>query len=99
MRYTSPELEGNSLAYRGRRFWVVELAANGSFQGFTEELGEYVVFDRLYNGVAASIRRMDDGRLLVTTTAMFATRGVAGNLKEAVLLADRLAIAEYRGAY
>ena len=47
VKYITPDLEGNRLAYRGRRYWLVELADGASFQCVDKEEADYVVFDRL----------------------------------------------------
>lgn len=82
MRYSSPDLEGNRLAYKGRRFWIVEIADGGSFHGFDrKEFGEYAVYDRLYGGVSAVIKRSGDEYEITTTTYLEMVRR-APTLKE-----------------
>ena len=38
MRYVTPGLEGNTVAYKGRRFWIVELADDGTFQNVDRDV-------------------------------------------------------------
>ena len=57
MKYITPDLEGNRLAYRGRRYWLVELADGASFQCVDKEEADYVVFDRLDDAPIARVTR------------------------------------------
>ena len=83
MRYSTPDLEGNRLAYKGRRFWIVEVLPGSSFQGFgPTEAGEFVVYDRYYDGPLALVMRSQDGRLLATTITYLESQCEASTLKE-----------------
>lgn len=44
MRYVTPDLEGNTIAYKGRRYWLIELAEDGMFQCVDTSVADYVVF-------------------------------------------------------
>ena len=83
MRYSTPDLEGNRLAYKGRRFWIVEVLPGNSFQGFEPpEDGEFVVYDRYYDGPLALVKMRQDGKLLATTVTYLESRCEASTLKE-----------------
>ena len=43
MKYTRSDIGYNTIAYKGRRFWVIELAQDEKFNFVTKELGEYVL--------------------------------------------------------
>ena len=99
MRYQTPDLEGNSIAYKGRRFWVIELAEGGSFQNLPRaEFGEFVVFDRSDNAAIATVRVRPNGKFCVKTTTMFGSCGSADTLKEAARLADEMVNEEVRAS-
>ena len=89
MKYITPDIEGNRLAYRGRRYWLVELADGASFQCVDKEEADYVVFDRLDDAPIARVTRMPDGTLEVATIMVFASAH-SGTLEEAVKVAASL---------
>ena len=90
MKYITPDLKGNRLAYRGRRYWLVELAEGTSFQCIDKEVADYVVFDRLDNAPIARVTRMPDGTFEVATIMGFALYDTAETLREAVRVAASL---------
>ena len=96
MKYITPDLEGNRLAYRGRRYWPVELADGASFQCVDKEEADYVVFDRLDDAPIARVTRMPDGTLEVATIMGFALYDTAETLREAVRIAVSLAAEELK---
>jgi hypothetical protein len=77
MRYTRPDIGENTLAYKGRRYWIVKLTPGGEFNFVTHEHGiaEYVLWDCLYDGVIATLKDTQDG-------------GVSGTLMSHVELTD-----------
>jgi hypothetical protein len=60
MRYTRPELGNHTLAYRGRRYWVVQIAPGERFEYVDDSMGDYAVYDCLYGNVFAIVK--DDGK-------------------------------------
>lgn len=99
MRYVTPDLEGNSVAYRGRRYWLVELAPGGSFQSIDASVADYVVFDRLENAPTGRVSCDPEGGFEVSTVMGFAGPDHAPTLREAVQLAVRLADQECRAMF
>ena len=61
MKYSRPDIGENTLAYKGRRYWIIELAPGGEFDFVTQELGDYAMYDCLYNGVLATLKNTVDG--------------------------------------
>ena len=90
MRYVTPDLEGNDLAYKGRRFWVVDLAGGGSFQGIHHATADYVIYDRFGDVAMARVMRREGGGFRVRTVLGFAGEIHATTLKEAARAADWL---------
>jgi len=43
--YIPPELSGHKVAYRGRRYYVIEIDENHPFKLFDVNHGEFVVYD------------------------------------------------------
>ena len=83
MRYHTPDLEGNRLAYKGRRFWIVEVLPGNSFLGFGQpEDADFVVYDHLYGGPLALVTRNQDEELSATTITYLESRCEASTLKE-----------------
>ena len=89
MKYITPDLEGNRLAYRGRRYWLVELADGALFQCVDKEEADYVVFDRLDDAPIARVTRMPDGTIEISTIMGFAS-DYSVTLEEAVKVAASL---------
>lgn len=95
MKYITPDLQGNRLAYRGRRYWLVELAEGGMFQCVDREVADYVVFDRLGNAPIGRVMRAPDGHFEITTI-MGLEFDTADTLVEAVKVAVRLMAQELK---
>ena len=89
MKYITPNLEGNRLAYRGRRYWLVELADGASFQCVDKEEADYVVFERLDDAPIARVTRIPDGTFEISTIMGFAS-DYSVTLEEAVKVAASL---------
>ena len=89
VKYITPDLEGNRLAYRGRRYWLVELADGASFQCVDKEEADYVVFDRLDDAPIARVTRIPDGTFEISTIMGFAS-DYSVTLEEAVKVAASL---------
>ena len=96
MRYKTPNLEGNRIAYKGRRFWVIELTEGRSFQLVAPEFADIVVYDRLNDCPIARVQHQPNGNLLVTANTVFCPSDIATSLKQAAQLADELVNAELR---
>lgn len=89
-RYVTPDLEGNTLAYKGRRYWLVELAEDGQFQCVDTSIADYVVFDRLDNAPIGSVARIPGAGFKVSTIMGFAGPEEVDTLREAVAMAVEL---------
>lgn len=72
MKYTFPDLNNSSLAYKGRRFWIIEIAEGDTFfTHITKSDGDYIFYDALYQslygeGFIAVISKTDAGNFLVS---------------------------------
>ena len=64
MKYTRPDIGRNTIAYKGRRYWMIELAKDGKFDFVTKEFGDYVLWDCLFNAVIATIRKAKEGGVI-----------------------------------
>lgn len=75
---------------------MIELLEGESFEGFGRgKPGEFVVYDRLYNGVIATVTKTEE-HFLVTTTTWLDSQGTAANLKDAARIAGSLVVEEVR---
>lgn len=99
MDYVTPDLEGNALAYRGRRYWLVELAECGKFQCVEQSIADYVVFDRRDNAPIGRVTRVPGEGFEVSTIMGFAGPEPAETLREAVKVAVRLIDEEIRACF
>ena len=61
-RYTRPDIGTNDLAYRGRRYWLVAISPDGTFEFSDISDCDYVLYDRLYGAVIALVNDIDGGR-------------------------------------
>ena len=86
-RYVTPDLEGNTLAYKGRRYWLVELAEDGEFQCVDTSIADYVGFDRLDNAPIGRVARIPGAGFEVSTIMGFAGPEEVDTLREAVTMA------------
>jgi len=66
LKYARPDIGNNTIAYKGRRYWAIELAPDGKFDFVTKELGDYVLWDCLYDRAIATIIIQDDGSFIGT---------------------------------
>ena len=89
-RYVPPDLEGNTLAYKGRRYWLVELAEDGEFQCVDTSIADYVVFDRLDNAPIGRVAQIPGGGFEVSTIMGFAGPEEVDTLRQAVAAAVQL---------
>ena len=55
MKYTRPDIGHNTIAYKSRRYWLIELAQDGQFYFVTKKLGYYVLWYCLFNNIIATI--------------------------------------------
>ena len=65
MSYTSPELAGHNVPYKGKRYWVIEVDANHPFEWVDSEVANYAVYDKSMRYVIASIQAQEDGKFWV----------------------------------
>lgn len=78
------------IAYKGRRYWVVELAEDGQFQCVDTSVADFVVFDRYDNAPIGRVIKIPGGGFEVSTIMGFAGPDESATLKEAVQVAVRL---------
>jgi hypothetical protein len=67
VRYTRPELGNHTLAYRGRRYWVVRITPGEKFEYVDNSMGDYAVWDGLYGNVFAVLKDDGEGGFLGNT--------------------------------
>ncbi len=61
MKYTRPELGNNTIAYRGRRYWVIELALDGKIDWAAKSDCDYVLWDGDIGAVIALLNNSAGG--------------------------------------
>lgn len=65
MRYTRPDLGENTLAYKGRRYWVIAIKSDGEFEGIDRSLADYVLWDCLDESFLGLIKDSQDQKKLL----------------------------------
>ncbi len=59
MKYTSPNVGDNKVAYKGKRYWIVEFSGNDKIDGFGRENCQFIMYDKDRNGILAYIDMKD----------------------------------------
>ncbi|MBT4700057.1 MAG: hypothetical protein HOB79_03210 [Rhodospirillaceae bacterium] len=62
-KYIRPDLGKNSLAYRGLRYWLIEIAPDNEFEGWKKSDCDFVLFDCLLGGLVALAKKNEGGRI------------------------------------
>ncbi len=62
MPYTRPDLGKNTIAYRGSRYWVIEIAEGEVFDYHDKSDCDYVLWDGEYETGIATIKDDGDGQ-------------------------------------
>lgn len=63
--YIIPILGDNKIAYKGRRFWIVELTGQDDFEFISKDEFDYVLYDKLVGCLIATIKRLDGEKVKV----------------------------------
>ena len=58
MTYTPPNLKGNKVIYKGKRYWIFETNEN-DFEGFDKDYCDLIFYDKLYDGILALITKVE----------------------------------------
>jgi hypothetical protein len=59
--YQFPDLTGWNVVYKGRRYKVIQLEEGCSFDGWSTDDGDYLMWDGFYNGWVAFIDHVEGG--------------------------------------
>ena len=62
-KYIRPDIGKNSLAYRGLRYWLIEIAPDNEFEGWKKSDCDFVLFDCLLGGTAALAKNTEGSRI------------------------------------
>jgi hypothetical protein len=92
-----PKLNGHKVAYRGRRYWVIEIDDDHPFEYFDASHGEFVIYDRRDAVVIATASRMEGGIYQCRLNSHVEISCEAQNIKDAVK-ASANAMDEYQKA-
>lgn len=60
-RYTPPKLNGHNVAFKGKRWWIIEVDDDHPFEGHPFDGEMFIVFDKLEGWVLASVKLDEDG--------------------------------------
>ena len=91
MTYTFPDLKNSTLAYKGRRFWIIEIAEGDTFSSdITLADGDYVFYDALYEslygeGFIATISKSEVNGFIVNPRGTHVDMSYdAGSIREVI---------------
>jgi hypothetical protein len=59
--YTPPKLNGHTVAYKGRRYWVIGIENDRPFEWITRDFGEYAIWDGALDGIIAWASKAEGG--------------------------------------
>ena len=62
MKYKEPNIGDNSVVYKGKRYWIVELTGKDNIDGFDSEFCQFIMYDKLEMAVIATIVKMANGK-------------------------------------
>ena len=83
MTYTSPEIAGHNVPYKGKRYWVIEVDADHPFEWVDSEVANYAIYDKSMRYVIATIQTQSDGKLWVQMATQCDSGFVADDLRGA----------------
>ncbi len=63
--YIIPILGDNTIAYKGRRFWIVELTGQDDFEFISKDEFDFVLYDKLVGCLIATIKKLDGEKVKV----------------------------------
>jgi hypothetical protein len=89
MLYTAPELNGHSVPYKGKRYWVIEVDSEHPFEWVDYSIANYAVYDKAIGYVIATIQNYEDGSVFVNMATHCESGFDAADLKEAAQGAGR----------
>ena len=64
MRYTRPKLGSHQVAYKGRRYWVIEISETENFNYYSREDYQYAAWDGNGGYCYALINPTKDGKFV-----------------------------------
>ncbi|MBD2747782.1 hypothetical protein IC232_13845 [Microvirga sp. BT688] len=65
-RYTSPKLDGHKVAFRGRRFWIIEVEEGRDFDWISKGMGDVAIYDTADQLTIGSASRKEGGGFICT---------------------------------
>jgi hypothetical protein len=57
-----PVLNGHNVAFKGKRFWVIEVDEDHPFEWVTADLAQYVVYDKPIGATIATCSKLPRGK-------------------------------------
>ena len=68
LRYKPPELSGHNVAFKGRRYWIIEVDEDHPFDWVSTDLGKFAVYDKELSTTIAFASRNRRGGYRCTFT-------------------------------
>ena len=60
--YKPPIVGDNQVIYKGKRYWIIELTGTDEIDGFGADFCQFVMYDKLYQAILATITKKADGK-------------------------------------
>lgn len=61
-RYNTPDIGDHTIAYKGRRYWLIKMDGKTRFDLNDPDDSDYVMYDRLYEATIALLTVDKDGK-------------------------------------
>ena len=96
MKYKQPTVGDNKVVYKGKRYWVIELSGKQEIEGFGSDFCQYIMYDKLYEGILATIKKNDKGILRASLMSHVELSYDFNDMKELIQLVPAHADAYYK---
>jgi hypothetical protein len=68
-RYKPPQLDGHKVAFKGKRFWVIEVEEGRDFQHVSKDYADFAIYDTAEKMIIGWALREEDGSFRCGTAA------------------------------
>ena len=96
MKYKKPTVGDNKVVYKGKRYWIIELSGKQEIEGFGSDFCQYIMYDKLYEGILATIKKNDKGILRASLMSHVELSYEFNDMKELIQLVPVHADAYYK---
>jgi hypothetical protein len=89
-RYQPPELNGHKVAYKGMRFWVIEIEEDRPFEWLSKDIADYAIYDKREQDIlACALRDQPDGFICTVSLGQITHEKHVDDIRELGVFANR----------